>query len=144
MFLEIGEGGGLGIKSGNGFDKARDGEGVAHPSRSADKAERAAFAAEANGDADERGDAGAVDLRNVIEDNDDFARTLLDGGLQRFVQLLGRLTDREAAAHVNNGNSAGIADSDFHGSALRHGRGERGRKAWGHYTGERWPVTSDA
>jgi len=60
---EVGEGGGFGFECGDGFDEAGDGEGVADAAGTADQAEHAAFAGELDGDAHERGDAGAVDLR---------------------------------------------------------------------------------
>ena len=60
---EVGEGGGFGVEGGDGFDEARDGEGVAHAARAADEAKRAVGVFELDGDAHERGDAGAINLR---------------------------------------------------------------------------------
>ena len=80
---EVGEGGGFGFEGGDGFDEAGDGEGVADAARAADEAQDAAFTGELDGDAHERGDAGAVDLDDAVEDDDDFFARRLNDGLQR-------------------------------------------------------------
>src|SRR5689334_24961734 len=88
--LKVGEGGGFGVESGDGFDEAGDGEGVADATGAADQAEHAAIARELNRDANKRGEAGTVNLRRAIEPDDDFARALLGDGLQGGVELLAR------------------------------------------------------
>jgi hypothetical protein len=118
---EIGEGGGFGFEGGDGFDEAGDGEGVADAALAADQAEHAAFAGELDGDAHERGDAGAVDLRDAVQDDDNFLRAPFDHGFESVVELLGRLADGEAAANFEHGDSAGLADVDFHGQPVSHG-----------------------
>src|SRR6267143_1225719 len=70
--LEVGEGGGFGFEGGDGFDEAGDGEGVADAAGAADEAEDATFASELDGDAHQRGDAGAVNLRDAVQDDDHF------------------------------------------------------------------------
>src|SRR5712664_2685295 len=94
---EIREGGGFGFEGGDGFDEACDGEGVADAALAADQAEHAAFAGELDGDAHERGDAGAVDLRDAVQEDDDFLRATFDHGFESVVEQLGRLADGEPA-----------------------------------------------
>src|SRR5438552_15068458 len=86
---KVGEGGGFGFEGGNGFDEAGDGEGVADAAGAADQAEHAAFAGELDGDAHERGDAGAVDLRDTGQEDDKFLRATLEHGFQSDVELRG-------------------------------------------------------
>jgi len=117
---EAGEGGGFRVEGGDGFDQAGDGEGIANAAVAADKVQGSGFAGEAYGNAHEGGDAGAVDLRNVIEGDDDFAGATLNGGLQSVMQLLGGLANGQAAVNVEEENAAGFADVDFHGDAVGH------------------------
>src|SRR5260370_81390 len=114
------EGGGLGLESGDGFDEVGDGEGGAAAARAADQAEHTAFAGELDGDAHQRGNAGAVNLRNPVQDDDNSLRASLNNGLESIVELLGWLADGEPAVNVENRYSAGFADVDFHGEAIRH------------------------
>jgi hypothetical protein len=118
---EIGEGGGFGFERGDGFDEAGDSEGVADAAVAADEAEDAAFTRKLDGDAHEGGDAGAVDLRDAVEDDDNSFRASFDDGFESVVQLLGRLADGEAALNFEYRYSAGIADVDFHGQPVSHG-----------------------
>ncbi len=120
---EIGEGGGFGFEGGDGFDEAGDGEGVADAAGTADQAEHAAFAGELDGDAHERGDAGAVDLRNAAQEDDNFLRASFDHRLESVVQLLGGLADGEPAMDFEYRHPAGLADVDFHGRPVSHGSG---------------------
>jgi hypothetical protein len=120
---EIFEGRGFGFEGGDGFDEAGDSEGVANAALTADEAEDAAFAGKLDGDAHERGNAGAVNLGNAIEDDDDFLGAGLNDGLQGVVELVGGLTDGEAAVNVEDGDPAGLADVDLHGDAVGHGFG---------------------
>ena len=62
-----------GFVGGDGFDETGDGEGVADAAFAADQMESAALARERNGKFHERGDAGAVDLGNIVEVDDHFA-----------------------------------------------------------------------
>src|SRR5882762_7669858 len=103
---EVCEGGGFGFERGDGFDEAGDGEGVADAARAADQAQHAAFPGELNRDSHQRGDAGAVDLGNAIQDDDDFLRALLDDGLKSRVELIAGLSDGEAAMDFENGRTA--------------------------------------
>jgi hypothetical protein len=120
---EVGKGGGFGFEGGDGFDEAGDGEGIADAARAADEAEDAAFTCELDGDAHERGDAGAVNLDDAVEDDDDFFSASLNYGLQRIVELVGRLADSEPTVNVKDGHSAGLADVDLHGDTVSHGSG---------------------
>ena len=118
---EVLQGGGFGFEGGNGFDEAGDGEGVADATVAADEAEGAAFAGELDGDAHEGGDAGAVDLGDAVEDDDDVFGAGLDDGFQGVVELLGGLADGEAAVNFEHGDAGDMADVDFHGDAVSHG-----------------------
>ena len=119
--LKIGEGGGFGFEGGDGFDEAGDGEGVADAAVAANQAEGAAFAGELDGDAHQGGDAGTVDLRDAVEDDDDILGAGFDDGFESVVELLGGLTDGEAAVNFKYRHSAGLADVDFHGGTVSHG-----------------------
>ena len=118
---EIGEGGGFGFEGGNGFDEASDGEGVADAAGTADEAEDSAFACQLDGDAYQGGDAGAVNLRDTVEDDNDFFGTGLDHRFEGVVELLGRLADGEAAVNFEDRDSSRFADVDFHGGTVSHG-----------------------
>jgi len=118
---EVREGGGFGFERGDGFDEARDGEGIADAARAADQAQHAAFAGQLDGDAHQRGDAGAIDLRDTVQDHDHSLRAALDHGLERVVKLLGGLTDSEPAVNFQDRYSCGFADVDFHGRPVSHG-----------------------
>ena len=100
--LEVSKGGGFGFEGGDGLDEAGDGEGVADAAVAADQAEHAAFAGELDGDAHQRGDAGAIDLRNAVQDDDNFLCAALNHGLESVVELFGRLADSEAAVNFEN------------------------------------------
>src|ERR1700732_2528277 len=120
---EVGESREFGFEGGDGFDEAGDGEGVADATLSADQAEYTAFAGELDGDAHERGDAGAVDLRDTVQEDDNFLRAPFDHGFESVVELFGGLADGEAAANVEYRHPAGLADVDFHGRPVSHGSG---------------------
>jgi hypothetical protein len=122
MSGKIGQGRGFGFEGGDGFDEAGDGEGVANAARAADKAEDAAFAGELDGNAHERGDAGAIDLRNTVQDDDDFVGAGMDHGIERVVKLLAGFTDGEAAVDFENGHDTGMANVDLHGGTFGHVR----------------------
>src|SRR5258706_213636 len=109
------QGGGFGFEGGDGFDEAGDGEGVADAAMAADEAEHAAFAGELDGDAHQRGDARAVDLGNTVQNDDNFLRATLNHGLESTVELLGGLANGEPAVNLENRDSAGFANVDFHG-----------------------------
>src|SRR5262245_33663453 len=83
--------------------------------------ERAAHAGERDGDANERRDAGAVDLRDAVEVNDDLAAGLVEDGLKRRGQLVARFANGEPAVHVKNVDTVLVAHVDFDGSVLGHG-----------------------
>src|SRR5436309_15142126 len=79
---KVGEGGGFGFEGGGGFDEAGDGEGVADAPRAADQAQHATFVGVLEGDSNQRGKAGAVDLRRVGERDDHVGNALLDDRFQ--------------------------------------------------------------
>jgi hypothetical protein len=120
---EIFEGGGFGFEGGDGFDEASYGEGVANTALAADETENAAFASKLDGDTNESGDAGAVDLGDAVQDDNDFLGASLNDGLEGVVELVGGLADGKAAVDIEDGDSAGLADVDLHGDAVGHGSG---------------------
>ncbi len=80
----------------------------------------AAFTRELNGNTHQRGDAGAVDLRNAIQIDDYFTATTLHDGLQRFVELLGRFADGEPSADFQQINAVLLPNGNLHGYVLGH------------------------
>jgi len=99
---EVLEGGGFGFEGGDGFDEAGNGEGVTDAALAADQAQDTAFARQLDGDAHQGGNAGAVDLRDAVEDDDDFLRAAFNDGLQSVVELIGGLADGEAAVNLED------------------------------------------
>lgn len=118
---EVGEGGGFGFEGGDGVDEAGDGEGVADAALAEDEAEDATFASQLDGDAHQGGDAGAVDLRDVIENDDNFAGAFIDYGLQGFVKLFAGFADGEAAVDVEDRDGPAGASCNFHGGMIHRG-----------------------
>jgi len=97
---EIYEGGGFSFEGGDGFDEARDGERIADAALTTDEVERAGFAGETDGNTHQGGDAGAVNLGNVVEDDHNSASASLNRGLQSVMELLGGLAYGEAAMNI--------------------------------------------
>ena len=119
---EAGRGGGFGFEGGDGLDEARNGEGIADTAGAANTVESAATASERDGEFDERGDAGAVDLRNVIEIDDNLAGTFLQELLSEIVEVLAGLADGEAAVDVKVVDTTGLARIDLKWRIKRHER----------------------
>jgi len=120
--LERGLGGGFGFVGGDGFDEASDGEGIADTALSGDEMERAVEAGEGDGNFDKDGDAGAVDLRDVGEIDDELAGALIHELLDEVVEMLAGLTDGEASMHFDEVDASGFADGDFQGWVQGHQR----------------------
>ena len=114
-------GGGERVEGRDGFDQARDGESVADAAGLADEMKRAAFARERNRNAYQRGDAGAVDLRDAVQIDDDLATGFVEDGLQRRGELIAGFADGEAAMHVKNVDTVFVAYVDFDWGVLGHG-----------------------
>ncbi len=111
---------GEGVEGGDGFDEAGDGEGVEDPAGEADQVERAAIAAERDGHADERGDAGAVNLRDAVEVDDDSSSAAFENGIESGGELVAGVADGEAAVYVKDDDVAFAVQVDFDGSVLGH------------------------
>jgi len=109
------------FESGDGFDKARHGEGVADPAGFANQMKHSAFASERNRNAHQRGDAGAIDLWDAVQVNDHLAAGLVEDGLQRRGELIAGFADGEAAMHVKNVDAVFVAYVDFDWGVLGHG-----------------------
>jgi len=142
---EIGEGGGFGAEGRNGFDEAGDAEGVADTARTADETQLAAGAVEAGRNTDERGNAGAVNLRDAIEIDDDFARSVFENGLKSSVELIGGFADGEASMEIEEMDARFFTDVNFDRSIMGHIRsaraqGKAGRAQSRHYTMIGWAV----
>lgn len=111
--LEAGGGGGFGFEGGDGFDETGDGECIADAAGAADEMESATMAREGDGKFYQRGDTGAIDLRNVIEVDDHFAGALLEELLGEVVEVFAGLTDGQAAIYFEVMNPGGFARGDF-------------------------------
>ena len=133
----MGDGGGFGVAGGNGLDEASDGEGITDAAGAADEVSGSAFASELDGDADEGGDAGAVNLRDAVEIDDDLASAALDDSLERLVELLGGLADGQAATNFEEVDAVFFANGDFHRQMFSHqdalARGKRPDRERGLY-----------
>jgi hypothetical protein len=119
-FGEVRNGGDVGVVGGDSFDQASDRESVANPAGAADEMSGSAFASELDGDTNERGDAGTVDLRDAVEIDDDFAAATLNDGLKGLIELLGRLADGQTAAHLEEMDAVLFTNGDFHGQVFSH------------------------
>jgi hypothetical protein len=119
---EAGSGGRIRFEGWDGFDEARHSEGIADAAIAADQMQRATFAGELNRAANERGNAGAVDLRDAVEVDNDLATAALNDGLKDLGKLFAWLADGEAAVDFERVNAIFFADSDFHGQTFGHGQ----------------------
>jgi hypothetical protein len=111
---------GEGVEGGDGFDEAGYGEGIKDAAGFTDEMEHATFAAEGNGHADQRGDAGAVDLRYAVKIDDDLAGSLLKDGSESGGELIAGIANGQAAAEVKNADAVLFANVYFNGSVLGH------------------------
>jgi deoxyribonuclease V len=82
--------------------------------------EAAAFAREGDGKFDEGGDAGTVDLGDVVEINDHFASALVEEILCEVAEMLAGLADGKATIDVKVMNAAGFARRNFQWWMKRH------------------------
>jgi len=80
----------------------------------------AAVAAERDGHADESGDAGAVNLRDTVEIDDDFAGAAFHDGRESGGELITGIADGETAVDVKDDDVAFAVHVDFDGSVLGH------------------------
>ena len=111
---------GEGVEGGDGFDKAGDGESVKDAAGFAHQVENAAFAAQGDRHADERGYSGTVDLRNAVKINDDLACAFLEHRSQRSGELVAGIANGEASVNIKNSHACFFAYVDFNGSVLSH------------------------
>lgn len=110
----------FGIEGGDGFDEARDGKGVADAAGATDEVQPAALAGEGNGEFDEGRDAGAIDLWNIVEVDDQLPRTLLQEILGEVIEVLAGLADGEPAVDLKIMDTVGFAGRDFQRWMKRH------------------------
>ena len=75
---------------------------------------------EGDGQFDERGDAGAVDLRDVVEVDDDFAGALLHELMREIVEVFAGFADGQAAVDLEVVDSGGFARGNFQRWIKRH------------------------
>jgi hypothetical protein len=115
---KVGEGGGFGVESGDGFDEAGDGESIANAAGAADEAELAASAIEACGDPDERRDSGTVNLGDAVEIDDDLAGSALKNGLESSGKLISRFADGETPVKIEEVDPGFFADVDLDGGKM--------------------------
>jgi hypothetical protein len=117
---EAGGGGSFGVEGGDSFDEAGDGEGVADAALAADEVESPALAGERDGELYQRGDAGAVDLGDVVEIDDDFARPALNQVLREVVQMFTGFADGEASVYLKVVDATVFARRNFQRWMKRH------------------------
>ena len=82
--------------------------------------EAATLAGEGDGQLDQGRDAGAIDLRNVVEVDDDFAGTLLNELVGEIVEVFARLADGQAALDLKIMDPGGFARRNFQRWIKRH------------------------
>ena len=111
---------GEGVEGGDGFDEAGDGEGVEDAAGQADQMKSATIAAERDRHADESGDAGAINLRDALEIDDDLADASFQDGIESGGELVTGVADGKAAVHVKNDDVVFAVHVDFDGSMLGH------------------------
>lgn len=111
--LEAGGGGGFGVESGDGFDEACDGEGVANPARAADEVETTTVAGKGDGEFHQRRNAGAIDLRNIVEIDDHFRGAALQEVLGEVIEMFAGLADGKPAVNLKVMDSGGFARRNF-------------------------------
>ena len=111
---------GEGIEGGDGFDEAGDGEGIEDAAGQTNQMKRAAVAAQRDGYADQRGNAGTVDLRDAVEIDDDFADAAFHDGSESGGELVAGIADGETTVDVKHYNVAFAVHVDFDGSVLGH------------------------
>jgi hypothetical protein len=117
---KAGGGGALVFEGGDSFDEARDSKSVADTAGTTDEVEATTFAREGNGKFDQRGDARAVNLRDIVEVDDHLARTLIEEILGELAEVFAGLADGETAVDVKVVHAAGLARRDFQWWMKRH------------------------
>lgn len=80
----------------------------------------AAIAPQRYGHANQRRDTGTVNLRDVVQINNDFARSFLQGGSESGGKLVTGIADGQAAVNIKNMRAVFLAHIDFNGSVLGH------------------------
>ena len=118
--LEASGGGGFAVEGRDGFDEARDGEGVANAAGTADEVEPAALARQRNGELHEGRDAGTVNLRDVVQVDNHLPGTPRQQVLGEIAEVFTGFTDGETAVYTKVMNAARFARRDFQWWMERH------------------------
>lgn len=118
--LEAHGGGSFRFERGDSFDETGDGECVADATLTADKMQSTALAGEGNGKFHESGNAGAVDLRNVVQVDDKLSAAALHQILGELGQVLAGFADGETAVNLQVVDAAGLARRNFQWWMKRH------------------------
>jgi len=84
--------------------------------------ELAADASKGDRSADKSRDAGAVNLGDAVEIDNDLAGAVIKRGQESFGQLVGGVADGEAAVEFEEMNAGILAEIDFDGSEVGHVR----------------------
>ena len=108
------------VEGGDGFNEASDGEGVADAALATDEVQPSALAGKGDGKLHESGNAGAIDLRNVVEIDDELSRATLYQILGELTQMFAGLADGEAAVYLKVVDAACLARRDFQWWMERH------------------------
>src|SRR5260370_35953330 len=110
---ETGERSGFVVERGNGFHQSRNRERVPDAPLAAEQAQAASGAGKGDGVAHQRRYAGAVNLLNVAEIDEDFVPAVFGEIAQLMMQAVARLADGDAAAGVEDAHIAGFANRDI-------------------------------
>ena len=108
------------FEGGNGFDEAGDSEGVTDAALTANEVQSATLTSKGNGKFDERGNTGAIDLRNVVEVDDEFSRAALHEILSELRQMFAGFADGEAAVYLEVMDAGSLAGRNFQRWMERH------------------------
>ena len=117
---EAGGGSRFGVERRDGFDEAGHGEGVAHAAGLANQVKPATLSSERNGQLHKGRNAGAVNLRDVVEIHDHLLGAFLQKLLGEVVEVLTRVANGEAAMNLKVVDAAGFARKDFQRWVERH------------------------
>ena len=118
--LEAGFGLFCGFKGGDGLDEASNGEGIANAARVADQVQGSALPCQGYGQLHQHGNPGAVDLRNIIEVDNDLAGARLRQFLDKGAQMLAGIADGEPAMDDNKLDPVRFAHGHFQGWMQGH------------------------
>ena len=108
------------FEGGDGFDEAGDGEGVTDTALTADEVQATTLTSEGNGKLDESRNTGAIDLRNVVQVDDEFSRAALHEILGELGQMFAGFANGETAMDLEVMDAGSLAGRNFQSWMERH------------------------